>query len=137
MNFFHFKVTSSSLKVFCKKGVQKFRRIHNTTPVLGSHFNEGTDPQAATLLKRDSNTGILQLEVATRGVLWKKLFLKISQNSQENTCARVSFLIKLKASALRFIKRRLWHWCFPVNFVKFLRSPFLQSTSGQLLLSCK
>ena len=26
----------------------------------------------------------------------KKLFLKISQNSQENTCARVSFLIKLQ-----------------------------------------
>ena len=25
------------------------------------------------------------------------LFLEISQNSQENTCARVSFLIKLKA----------------------------------------
>ena len=32
-------------------------------------------------------------------VVWrcsvKKVFLKISQNSQENTCARVSFLIKL------------------------------------------
>ena len=27
----------------------------------------------------------------------KKVFLKISQNSQENTCARVSFLIKLQA----------------------------------------
>ena len=30
-------------------------------------------------------------EVATRGVLCKKVFLEISQNSQENTCARVSF----------------------------------------------
>ena len=28
----------------------------------------------------------------------KKLFLEISQHSQENTCARVSFLIKLEAS---------------------------------------
>ena len=28
-----------------------------------------------------------------------KVFLKISQNSQENTCARVSFLIKLQASS--------------------------------------
>ena len=28
----------------------------------------------------------------------KKVFLKISQNSQENTCARVSFLIKLQVS---------------------------------------
>ena len=27
----------------------------------------------------------------------KKMFLEISQNSQENTCARPSFLIKLQA----------------------------------------
>ena len=52
------------------------------------------------------------------------MFLEILQNSQDNTCARVSFLIKLK---------RLWHWCFPVNFAKFLRTP-LQNTSGRLLL---
>ena len=37
-------------------------------------------------------------ETATRGVLCKKVFLEISQNSQENTCPRVSFLIKLQAS---------------------------------------
>ena len=30
-------------------------------------------------------------EAATRGVLWKKVLLEISQNSQENTCAGVSF----------------------------------------------
>ena len=30
-------------------------------------------------------------------VFCKKVFLEISQNSQENTCARVSFLIKLQA----------------------------------------
>ena len=29
-------------------------------------------------------------EAATGGVLYKKVFLKISQNSQENTCARAS-----------------------------------------------
>ena len=32
------------------------------------------------------------------------------------------------------LKKRLWHRHFPVNFVKFLRTPFLQSTSGRLLL---
>ena len=32
------------------------------------------------------------------------------------------------------LKKRLWHWCFPGNFVKFLRTPFLQNTSGRLLL---
>ena len=32
----------------------------------------------------------------------KKVFLKTSQNSQENTCVRVSFLIKLKTLGLVF-----------------------------------
>ena len=36
--------------------------------------------------------------------------------------------------ACSFIKKRLWHRCFPVNFAKFLRTPFLQNTSGRLLL---
>ena len=40
-------------------------------------------------------------EAATGGVLCKKLFLEISQNSQENTCARDSFLIKLQGSGLQ------------------------------------
>ena len=33
------------------------------------------------------------------------------------------------------LKKRLWHRCFPVNFGKFLRTPFLQNTPGRLLLS--
>ena len=28
------------------------------------------------------------------------------------------------------LKKRLWHRCIPVNFAEFLRTPFLQSTSG-------
>ena len=31
------------------------------------------------------------------------------------------------------LTKRLWHRCFPVNFAKFLRTPFLQKTSGRLL----
>ena len=34
-------------------------------------------------------------------VLFKKVLLEISQNSRENTCARVSFLIKLQTSGLQ------------------------------------
>ena len=30
-------------------------------------------------------------------------------------------------------KKRLWHRFFPVNFVKLLRTPFLQNTSRRLL----
>ena len=36
-------------------------------------------------------------EAATRGVLWRQMFLEILQNSHENTCGRGSFLIKLQA----------------------------------------
>ena len=42
------------------------------------------------------------------------------------------FLVKLQTSSPA--KMRLWHRCFPVNFAKFLRTPFLRSTSGRLLL---
>ena len=40
-------------------------------------------------------------EAATGGDLLKNVFLEISQNSQENTCVRPSFLIKLQASGLQ------------------------------------
>ena len=42
-------------------------------------------------------------EAATGVVLYKKASLKISQNSQVNTCTRVSFLIKLQASGFKII----------------------------------
>ena len=64
----------------------------------------------------------------------KKVFLKIPQNSLEKTCVRVSFVIKLQASGLRpvtLLKKVPWHRCFPVNFAKFLRTPFLNpKTAG-------
>ena len=43
-----------------------------------------------------------------------------------------------KVAGLRLttlLKKRLWYRCFPVNFVKFLRTRFLQNTSGRLLLT--
>ena len=72
----------------------------------------------------DNQISILT-ETATKGVIWKKAFFKISQNSKENTCTRVSFLEKLK--------KRLWHSRFPMNFAKFSRTSLLQNTSGRLL----
>ena len=43
------------------------------------------------------------LEAVVQRCSVKKVFLEISQNSQENTCARASFLIKLWAC--NFIKK--------------------------------
>ena len=41
-------------------------------------------------------------EAATGGVLYKKVFLKIYQNSQGKTCVRVSVLIKKETLAQMF-----------------------------------
>ena len=64
----------------------------------------------------------------------KKVFLEISQNLQENTCARDSFLIKLQARPATLLKKSLCYSCFPVNFEKFLSIHSLQNTSGRLFL---
>ena len=53
-------------------------------------------------------------EAATWGVLQKKVFFKMSQNSQETPVPEET----------------------PVNFAKFLKTPLLQNNSGRLLLKC-
>ena len=85
-------------------------------------------------------------EAAIGGVLWEKVFLEISQNLLEKTCARVSFLTKLQALALacNFIKKRLWQrilllwfwwlllllWLLAKDFIKHLAS---RTNNGVLL----
>ena len=73
-------------------------------------------------------------EAIARRCSVKKVFLEILQNSQENACARVSFLNKFQGWGLKIIKKSFWHSCSPVNFAKFLRTSFWQNTSGRLLL---
>ena len=47
---------------------------------------------------------------------------------------RSLFLVALQAFRSRLIIERLWHWCFTVNFVKFLRTSILHSSFVGLLL---
>ena len=76
----------------------------------------------------------LMLQKQLPEVFYKKVLIKILQNSKENTCDKVSFLIKLHAAPTILLKKRLWYWCFPVNFAKFLRTPCSHNTFGRLLL---
>ena len=63
-----------------------------------------------------------QTEAATGGFLQEKMFLNISQNSQENLYQSL------------FFNKVAGHGCFPVSFVIVLRTPFLQNAYGWLLL---
>ena len=69
-------------------------------------------------------------EAVVRKCSVTKVFLEISQNSQENTGARVSFIIKMQVWPATLLRKRLWHRCLPVNFVKSLRTPYLQNACG-------
>ena len=56
----------------------------------------------------------------------KKVFLEISHNSQENTCARVSFLIKL---ACNFIKKDSLTQVFSCEFCEISKNTFFYGTA--------
>ena len=59
----------------------------------------------------------------------RKVFLEISQNSQENTCVRVvSFLIKLQALACNFIKKETLKQVFSCQFCEISESIFSYRT---------
>ena len=65
----------------------------------------------------------------------KKVFLEISQNSQTNQLCLSLFFNKV--AGLRpatLLKKRHGHRCFPVNFVKFIRTPFYIEHIWWLLL---
>ena len=70
----------------------------------------------AALKLSENSHGNVCTEAAIRRYSSKQVFLIISQNSQEDACAR-AFLFN-KVAGLR-------HRCFSVNFAKFLRSLFL------------
>ena len=68
---------------------------------------------------------LLSQKQALEVFLFKKLFLKASQNSLENTRVRVCFLIKLQASGLQLYQKTEYSTTQFVNFAKFLENVFL------------
>ena len=69
---------------------------------------------------------------------FQKIALKSSyrRSSIKKAVLEFSNIIRktLVLESATLLKKNLWHRCFPVNFTKFLRTPFLQNTSGQPLL---
>ena len=83
--------------------------------ILNNTYSSDCSPGFCSILNRSS----------LQDVFCNKGALKISENSQENTSASVSFLTKLRARLATLLKKRLWHSCFYVNFAKFLKTRFL------------
>ena len=64
----------------------------------------------------------------------KSVLRNFAKSTRKHLCQSVFFnkVVGLRPATL--LKKRLWHRLLPVNLTKFLGSPFLQNTSGGLLL---
>ena len=85
---------------------------------------------AGAHVSRNLSSGLqrIKTEAVAQRCSTKKVFLDNLQNSQENTCVCQSLFF----NAILLKKR--WHRCFPVNFAKFLRTPFSTEQLRWLLL---
>ena len=74
---------------------------------------------------------VFLLEAVVQRCSVKKVFLKISQDSQENTCARVCFLNKVTSLTLQLYQKETLAPVFSNEFCEIFKNTFfLQSTSG-------
>ena len=67
-------------------------------------------------------------EAVVRKCSIKNMFLEISQNSQKNTCAKVSFLIKLQPQTCNFIKKEALAELFSCEFCEISMNTFSYRT---------
>ena len=63
-------------------------------------------------------------EAVARMCSVKEVLLEILQNSQENICTRVSFLIKFQAEACNFIKKETLARVFSCEFCEISKNTF-------------
>ena len=68
-------------------------------------------------------------------VFCKKGVLKnFAKFTEKHLCQSLFFNIVAGLRPATILKKRLWHRCFPVNFVKFLRTSFFTEHLRWLLL---
>ena len=120
-----------SLKTVFLKNFTKFSGKHLRWSLL---FNKVSGMRPASLLKK-------RLQQRCFPVNFVKCLRTAFFRSSRQRCfakfigkhlCQSLFLNKVRPATL--LKNRLQYRCFPVNFAKYLRIPFLQNTSGRLLL---
>ena len=74
-------------------------------------------------------------------ISFQAIYIQVSRSSRPEVFCKKGFLrnfAKFTGKHLcqrlfineALFKKSLWHRCFPINFAKFLRAPFLQNSSG-------
>ena len=79
------------------------------------------------------------LEIIFRSSHWrcfvkKGALINFVKSAKKHLCLRLFFNEVTNLRSATLLKKRFWHRCFPANFAKFLRIPFVQNTSERLLI---
>ena len=99
------------------------KRVHLTYEISGNYFKLTFDSQLLTV--RSSRQEVF----CKKGVLTN--FTKLTG---KQLCQSLFFHEVEGLRSATLLKKRLWHSCFPVNFVKVLRTPFFIEHLSWLLL---
>ena len=105
----------------------KFCLVHSW--ILGLKYSCSIPSNKTSLLRL--NWSYLKMFRSSRPeVFHKKCVLgNFAKFIEKQLCQNLIFN-KVAVKVATFIKKRLWHRRFPVNFAKFLRTPFLWNISG-------
>ena len=116
---------------FLKNNKNSFRQLTETFSTSSQYSCLGTDYEKNEF----AGVGVLKIRSSRPKVFCKKGVLRnFCKFRGKHLCQSLSFN---KVTGLRpatLLKKRLWHRCFPVNFAKFLRSPFFIEHLWWLLL---
>ena len=91
-------------------------------------------PFKSSFHNKKENTSMSEAVVQRCSV--KKVFLEIEQFTEKHLCQSLIFNKVAGPRPATLLNKRLWHRCFPVNFMKFLRAPFYIEHLWWLLLGC-
>ena len=87
----------------------------------------------ATLLEKGSNIAKVYKNTRSshlRCSVIKGVFIIFAIFTGKHLCQSLFLNIVAGLRSATLLRKRLWHRFFPVNFAKFIRTPFLQNTSG-------
>ena len=105
--------------------------------VFSCEFSENSKNTFFTEHLRTTASAFSFSESATGGVLWKKVFLQILQNSQKNTCGLLNFQEQLffRAPFLNFLSLDDCFWFSPATLLRWVTANSVWKTSDEYSLS--
>ena len=131
-----FHIQSPFIRLKLKKELKKFKQSL-ITPLskLWINFQQKFKEDRACWARGQRLRWLIDWQRQPLGVFCKKDVLRnFAEFTGKHLCLGLFFNKVASVRPTTLLKKRFWHRCFPVNFAKFLRTPFWQDTSGWLLL---